>query len=104
MYAVIKAGGKQYRVQAGEQVRFELMAAEVGAPVSFDEVLMIGEGDAAKVGAPLVAGAKVKGTVVAHGRGEKVRIFKLRRRKHFQKSQGHRQSYTEVRIDEIAGA
>ena len=104
MYAVIKAGGKQYRVKAGEQVRVELMAAEVGAPVSFDEVLMIGEGDAAKVGAPLVAGAKVKGTVVAHGRGEKVRIFKLRRRKHFQKSQGHRQSYTEVRIDEIAGA
>ena len=104
MYAVIKAGGKQYRVKAGEPVRFELMAADVGAPVSFDEVLMIGEGDAAKVGAPLVAGAKVKGTVVAHGRGEKVRIFKLRRRKHFQKSQGHRQSYTEVRIDEIAGA
>jgi large subunit ribosomal protein L21 len=104
MYAVIKAGGKQYRVKAGEQVRIELLAAEVGAPVSFEQVLMVGEGDAAKVGAPLVAGAKVKGTVVAHGRGDKVHIFKLRRRKHYQKSQGHRQSYTDVRIDEIAGA
>lgn len=101
MYAVIKAGGKQYRVKSGEQLRVELMTADVGATVSFDEVLMVGEGDTAKVGAPLVPGAVVKATVVAHGRGDKVHIFKLRRRKHFQKSQGHRQSYTEVRIDEV---
>ncbi len=101
MYAVIKAGGKQYRVKSGEQLRVELMTADVGASVSFDEVLMVGEGDTAKVGAPLVPGAVVKATVVAHGRGDKVHIFKLRRRKHFQKSQGHRQSYTEVRIDEV---
>ena len=81
----------------------EALPAEVGAAVSFDEVLLVGAGDAVKVGAPLVAGAKVKATVVSHGRGDKVRIFKLRRRKHYQKSQGHRQSYTEVRIDDIQG-
>ena len=104
MYAVIQSGGKQYRVKSGEQLRVELLAAEVGAAVSFDRVLMLGEGEGARVGAPFVAGAAVKATVVAHGRGEKLRIFKLRRRKHYQKTQGHRQSYTEVRIDEIVGA
>lgn len=105
MYAVIKTGGKQYRVSSGEQLRIELLPAEVGAAVSFDEVLMVGEGDQARVGAPLVAGAKVQATVVSHGRGDKVTIFKMRRRKHYRKSQGHRQSYTEVRIDDIvAGA
>ncbi len=103
MYAIIKTGGKQYRVQSGVQLRVEALPAEVGAAVSFDQVLLVGEGDAVKVGAPFVAGAAVKATVVSHGRGEKVRIFKLRRRKHFQKSQGHRQSYTEVRIDDIKG-
>ena len=103
MYAVVQSGGKQYRVKSGEQVRVELLAAEVGAAVSLDKVLMVGEGDAVRVGAPYVAGAKVNATVVAHGRGDKVRIFKLRRRKHFQKSQGHRQSYTELRIDAIVG-
>jgi large subunit ribosomal protein L21 len=104
MYAVIQTGGKQYRVKSGEQVKVELLAAEVGAAVSFDNVLMLGEGDGAKVGAPFVSGAKVKATVVAQGRGEKVRIFKMRRRKHYAKTQGHRQSFTEVRIDEIVGA
>ena len=103
MYAIIKTGGKQYRVQSGAQLRVEALPADVGAAVSFDQVLLVGEGDAVKVGAPYVAGAAVKATVVSHGRGEKVRIFKLRRRKHFQKSQGHRQSYTEVRIDDIKG-
>jgi large subunit ribosomal protein L21 len=104
MYAVIQTGGKQYRVKSGEQVKVELLAAEVGATVSFDRVLMLGEGDGVKVGAPFLSGAAVKATVVAQGRGEKIRIFKLRRRKHFAKTQGHRQSYTEVRIDEIVGA
>ena len=103
MYAVVKTGGKQYRVQSGESVRVESLPVEVGAAVSFDEVLMVGEGESVRVGTPFVAGAKVNATVVAHGRGEKVRIFKLRRRKHFQKSQGHRQGYTEVRIDDIQG-
>jgi large subunit ribosomal protein L21 len=101
MYAIIKTGGKQYRVQAGEQVRVEALDAEVGASVSLEEVLLVGSGDAVQVGAPLVSGASVKATVVSHGRGDKVRIFKLRRRKHYQKSQGHRQSYTELRIEDI---
>ena len=103
MYAVIKSGGKQYRVEAGKPVRIESLAADVGASVAFEEVLLVGSGDGVKIGAPLLSGAKVKGTVLAHGRGEKVRIFKLRRRKHYQKSQGHRQNYTEVRIDDIVG-
>jgi large subunit ribosomal protein L21 len=101
MYAVIKSGGKQYRVESGKQVRVEALPADVGAAIAFDEVLLVGAGDSVKVGAPLIAGAKVKGTVLAHGRGEKVKIFKMRRRKHSQKSQGHRQSYTDVRIDDI---
>ena len=101
MYAVIKSGGKQYRVESGAQVRVESLAADVGAAVAFEEVLLVGNGDQVKVGAPLVSGAKVKATVVSHGRGDKVTIFKMRRRKHFQKHQGHRQNYTEVRIDEI---
>jgi len=101
MYAIIKSGGKQYRVKAGEQVRVEALAAEVGSSVSLEEVLLVGAGDGVKVGAPLVSGAKVKATVVSHGRGDKLKIFKLRRRKHYQKTQGHRQSYTELRIDDI---
>ena len=104
MYAVIQTGGKQYRVKSGEQLKVELLAAEVGATVSFDRVLMLGEGDGVRVGAPFVDGAAVKATVVSQGRGEKIRIFKLRRRKHFAKTQGHRQGFTEVRIDEIVGA
>lgn len=104
MYAVIQTGGKQYRVKSGEQVKVEMLPAEVGAAVSFDRVLMLGEGDGVKVGAPFLSGAQVKATVVAQGRGEKVRIFKMRRRKHYAKTQGRRQSFTEVRIDEIVGA
>ena len=102
MYAVIKSGGKQYRVESGAQLRVESLAAEVGAAVSFEEVLLVGSGDSIKVGAPLVSGAKVKATVVSHGRGDKVKIFKMRRRKHYQKTQGHRQNYTEIRVDAIA--
>ena len=101
MYAIIRSGGKQYKVQSGEQLRIEQLPAEVGASVSFGEVLLVGSGEGVKVGAPLVSGAKVNATVVAQGRGDKVKIFKLRRRKHYQRTQGHRQSYTEVRIDDI---
>jgi large subunit ribosomal protein L21 len=104
MYAVIRTGGKQYRVEQGAQLRVETLAAEVGAPVSFGEVLMVGEGDAVKLGTPTLQGAQVKATVVGHGRGDKVRIFKMQRRKHFQKHQGHRQNFTEIRIDEIVAA
>ena len=103
MYAIIKSGGKQYKVQSGEQLRVEALAGDVGAKVSFGEVLLVGAGDSVKVGAPLVSGAKVNATVVGQGRGDKVKIFKLRRRKHYAKTQGHRQSYTEVRIDDIVG-
>ena len=101
MYAVIRSGGKQYRVESGKQVRVESLAADVGAAVAFEEVLLVGSGDSVKVGAPLLSGAKVKGTVVAHGRGDKVKIFKLRRRKHYQKHQGHRQQFTELQIGAI---
>ncbi len=104
MYAVIKTGGKQYRVSPGEKLRIELLDVEVGAAVQFEQVLAVGEGDAVKIGAPFVSGASVKATVLAQGRADKVHIFKMRRRKHYKKSQGHRQSFTEVRIDDIVGA
>ena len=103
MYAVIKTGGKQYKVAPGENVRVEQLVADVGAEVVLDQVLMVGEGDSIRVGQPIVAGATVKATVVAHGRGDKVTIFKMRRRKHYQKHQGHRQGYTELKIDGIVG-
>lgn len=102
MYAVIKTGGKQYRVSAGEKVRIETIEAEVGAEVVLDQVLMVGEGDKVSVGKPLIAGAAVKATVVSHGRGDKVRIFKHRRRKHYKKQAGHRQNYTEIQISGIS--
>ena len=103
MYAVVKTGGKQYRVVAGDKLKVEQIPADVGAEVILDQVLLVGEGEAVRLGQPTVAGATVKATVVAHGRGEKVKIFKMRRRKHYQKHQGHRQNYTELRIDAIAG-
>ena len=102
MYAVIKTGGKQYRVAPGEKIKIEQIPADVGSQITLDQVLMVGEGESVKVGNPLVAGATVTATVLSHGRGEKVRIFKLRRRKHYQRTQGHRQNYTEIRVDVIA--
>lgn len=102
MYAVIKTGGKQYRVVAGEKLKIEQIPAEVGAEITIDQILMLGEGETVKIGAPLIVGASVKATVLAHGRHDKIRIFKMRRRKHYQKHQGHRQNYTEIRIDAIA--
>lgn len=102
MYAVIKTGGKQYRVSAGEKVRIETIEAEVGAELVLDQVLMVGDGDQVSVGKPLIAGAAVKATVVSHGRGDKVRIFKHRRRKHYKKQAGHRQNYTEIQISGIS--
>jgi large subunit ribosomal protein L21 len=102
MYAVIKTGGKEYRVASGDKVRVETVAASVGSEISFSDVLLVADGDSVKIGRPLLQGAAVKATVLAHGRGDKVQIFKMRRRKHYQKHQGHRQNYTEVRIDSIA--
>ena len=101
MYAVIKTGGKQYRVAAGEKLKVEQIPADIGQEIVLDQVLMLGSGDTVSLGTPLVAGAKVLAKVVAQGRGEKVRIFKLRRRKHYQKHQGHRQNFTEIEISAI---
>jgi large subunit ribosomal protein L21 len=102
MYAVIKTGGKQYKVSAGEKLRVEQLAADVGAELVIDQVLAVGSGDQFAIGSPLVSGASVSVTVLSHGRGDKVRIFKMRRRKHYQKRQGHRQNYTELFIGKIA--
>jgi large subunit ribosomal protein L21 len=102
MYAVIKTGGKQYRVMQGETLRVEKLEADIGTAVTFDQVLLIGEGEGITVGTPLVAGASVAATVKAQGRGDKVRIIKFRRRKHHMKQMGHRQYYTEVEITSIS--
>jgi len=104
MYAVIKTGGKQYKVAAGEKIKVEQIAADVGQEIVFDQVLAVGDGASIQVGTPLVLGASVTVTVISHGRGDKIRIFKMRRRKHYQKRQGHRQNYTELQIGEISGA
>jgi large subunit ribosomal protein L21 len=103
MYAVIKTGGKQYKVAPGEKLKVEQIPADVGASVVLDQVLMVGEGESVRLGQPVVAGATVTATVVAQCRGDKVKIFKMRRRKHYQKHQGHRQNYTELRIEAIVG-
>ena len=103
MYVVIKTGGKQYKVAAGEKIKVEQIAAEVGQEIVIDQVLAVGNGADLKIGTPLVAGASVKATVVAHGKHDKVRIFKLRRRKHYKKSQGHRQTFTELEISAVNG-
>jgi large subunit ribosomal protein L21 len=103
MYAVIKSGGKQYKVAAGEKLKIEQIPTQVGEKVSLDQVLMVSQGDKVSVGSPLVEGAVVSATVLGHGRADKVKIFKMRRRKHYQKRQGHRQNFTEVMIDEIKG-
>ena len=102
MYAVIKTGGKQYRVTQGETLKIETVAGDIGSEIVLDKVLMVADGDKLNVGKPLVSGASVQATIVSHGRADKVKIFKMRRRKHYQKHQGHRQNYTEIRIDGIS--
>lgn len=101
MYAVIKTGGKQYRVAVGEKIKIEQIAADEGGEITINDVLAVGNGDTLTVGTPLVSGASVVAKVVAHGKHDKVRIFKMRRRKHYQKRQGHRQQYTELEIASI---
>ena len=102
MYAIIKTGGKQYRVSVGDKLKVETLEADAGAQVTLTEVLAISDDQGLKVGNPTLAGASVTATVLSHGRGDKVRIFKFRRRKHSMKSGGHRQNYTELKIDAIA--
>ncbi len=104
MYAVIKTGGKQYKVVAGERLKVEKIVGDVGATVVIDKVLMISDEANTTIGAPLIAGATVSATVLSHGRADKVMIFKFRRRKHYRKTQGHRQSFTEIQIGEILAA
>ncbi len=101
MYAVIKTGGKQYKVAAGEKIKVEQIAADVGQEIVIGDVLAVGNGADLKVGTPLVAGASVNATVVAQGKHDKVRIFKMRRRKHYQRHGGHRQTYTELQISAV---
>ena len=102
MYAVIKTGGKQYRVKQGETLKIETVVGDVGSAIVLDKVLMVCDGDKLSVGKPLLVGATVSATIVSNGRHDKVKIFKMRRRKHYQKHQGHRQNYTEIRIDGIS--
>lgn len=101
MYAIIVTGGKQYRVMDGEVLRVEKLDAEAGAKVEIKEVLLVGNGDSVTVGTPTVAGAKVTATVKSHGRLDKIRIVKFRRRKHHRKQMGHRQHFTEIQITGI---
>jgi large subunit ribosomal protein L21 len=101
VYAIIRTGGKQYRVEPGDVVRFEHLDAEVGANVTLDDVLLVGEGDDVQVGAPRVESAAVEGTVVEQSRDRKVRVYKQKRRKHYRRTRGHRQSFTAVKIDRV---
>jgi large subunit ribosomal protein L21 len=98
MYAVIKTGGKQYRVTEGDTLQVEKLAGAAGDPIQFDDVLLVGGGDAVKVGKPLVGGASVKAEVISQDRGDKIIVFKMRRRKNYRRKQGHRQAYTRVKI------
>lgn len=102
MYAVIKTGGKQYRVTKGQTLKVEKLALDEGASVDLDQVLMVADGDNFKIGTPLVTGGKVTAKIKSHGRGKKVEIVKFRRRKHYRRQAGHRQSYTELEITDIS--
>jgi large subunit ribosomal protein L21 len=102
MYAVIKTGGKQYRVSEGQVLRVEKLSGNAGDKVTFNEVLLVG-GEATKIGQPLVAGAQVEAQIKAQDRGKKVVIFKFRRRKNYRRKTGHRQPYTELKITGISG-
>lgn len=102
MYAVIKTGGKQFKVTEGDTLKVEKLSTEVGKALNLNSVLTLVDGDKVTIGTPIVKGASVDATVISHGRGDKVKIFKMNRRKGYRKSQGHRQSFTEIKIDKIA--
>jgi len=101
MYAVVRTGGKQVRLAAGDQVRIEKLPGDVGDSVELSDVLLVGGGDAVKIGTPLVDGARVTATITAQARHPKIRVFKMKRRKGYRRTQGHRQAYTEIRVDDI---
>jgi large subunit ribosomal protein L21 len=102
MYAVIKTGGKQFKVTEGDTLKVEKLSTEVGKVLNLNSVLTLVDGDKVTIGTPIVKGASVDATVISHGKGDKVKIFKMNRRKGYRKSQGHRQSFTEIKIDKIA--
>ena len=102
MYAVIKTGGKQFKVAEGDTLKVEKLAAEVGKAFNLNSVLTLVDDDKVTIGTPIVKGASVGATVISHGKGDKIKIFKMNRRKGYTKSQGHRQSYTEIKINKIA--
>ena len=104
MYAVIKTGGKQYRVREGDTLRVEKLAAEAGAKVQFDQILMVGEGDNVTLGTPYISGSQVSATVISQGRGDKIKVVKFKRRKNYLRQNGHRQAFTELEITKIGGA
>ncbi len=104
MYAVVKTGGKQYRVSEGDKVKVEKLAAEEGASVDLDQVLMIADGEDVTVGSPFIDGGKVTATVVSQGRAKKIEVVKFKRRKKYRRTQGHRQAFTELRITEISAS
>jgi large subunit ribosomal protein L21 len=103
MYAVFRTGGKQFRAEPGRRVRVPSLAVEPGDTVTFDDVLLLADGEDVTVGHPVVDGASVKASVVGHGRDKKIVVFKRKRRKNYRKKQGHRQGYTEIQVEEIAG-
>ena len=101
MYAVVQTGGKQYRLGVGDNVRVEKLAGELGEVVELPQVLVIGDGEKVSIGDPVIAGASVKAEIVNHGRDKKIRVFKMKRRKKYRRTQGHRQSFTQLRVTEI---
>jgi large subunit ribosomal protein L21 len=103
MYAVVRTGGKQHRVTAGDALWVEKLAGAVGEQVTLGEVLLVGGEGAARVGTPVLPGARVVATITGHGRGEKITVFKYKRRKRYRRKQGHRQAYTQIRVDRIEG-
>ncbi len=104
MYAVIKTGGKQYKVAAGDTLKIEKLALDIGQTIEFEEILLVADGGNVKLGVPFIAGGKVVAEIVSHGRGKKINIIKFRRRKHSMKRQGHRQDFTEIKINAIQAA
>ena len=102
MYAVIKTGGKQFKVAEGDVLKVEKLTADVGKTLNLNSVLTLVDGDKVTIGSPMITGASIDATIVSHGKGDKVKIFKMNRRKGYRKSQGHRQSFTEIKIDKIA--
>lgn len=101
MYAVVRTGGKQYRLGVGDSVKVEKLPDEVGNIVELSQILMVSDGGEVKVGTPLVPGASVKAEIVGHGRNKKIRVFKMKRRKKYRRTQGHRQAFTQLKVTEI---